>query len=244
MSEPVDVTVRHHVAKVRLNRPEVLNAVDGAALAEFGLALRDCADSSDVHAVVIHGAGRSFCSGIDLTALATGRIPLEWFDDWERAVALCEEMPKPVICAIHGHCLGGGFQIALACDARVASPDAVFELPAIREGLIPGFGVHRLPRYVGVALTRRMVLFGDRWTAARAAELGVLDQVSPDPLAAAVEMASEMAPLSQVRSFAVCKRLLSLAGAGADPLQEYLARQAECLGSEDHRASAEAWLSR
>jgi enoyl-CoA hydratase/carnithine racemase len=250
--DSVGLAVDQPLALVTLNRPDVLNAVDAAMLTELQRVLTFCAGAAEVSAVIVRGAGRSFCSGIDLTALAHRAIPRQWFADWERAVALCEEMPKPVVCAVHGNCLGGGLQIALACDVRIATVDATFELPAIQEGLIPGFGVYRLPRYVGLAQARRMVLLGERLSAPQAQESGLVDLVVADRdelLRTATARARELVPLAAVPSFAACKQMLSLSGAGAPGapdrlLAHYLDRQGDCLDSDHRRNASAAWLAR
>ncbi|MDI5978864.1 enoyl-CoA hydratase/isomerase family protein [Amycolatopsis magusensis] len=245
----VHLSIERSVAFVTLNRPRVLNAVNPEMLAQFSQTLLGCAESADVDAVVIAGAGSSFCSGIDLTALANGEISRQWFAEWENAVALCEEMPKPVICAIHGYCLGGGLQIALACDIRLASADALFELPAIREGLIPGFGVYRLSRHLGAVTARRMVLFGERWPAAKALGQGLVDEVTGDRAALqalASRRAAELKFLAAVPSFGLCKKMLGLRW--RDPAGEllpgYLDGQDECLRSAHHRRASATWLAR
>src|SRR3954447_24210585 len=152
MSDRVSVTVAGGVADVRLSRPEKLNALDPAmfdALVEAGEALK--ADPA-VRAVVLSGEGRAFCAGLDLgsfQAMAdrdadrpTGGVDLgrkegRITNRGQQAAYVWCEMPAPVIAAVHGPCLGGGFQIALACDIRIVAPDVKMSVLEVRWGLVP-----------------------------------------------------------------------------------------------------------
>ncbi len=152
MREPETVKWKKHdkIARVILNRPAVLNAVDNRATMDLNTVASRIAEDSDVRVVVIMGAGRSFCTGIDLRQLSTNQIDMKYFDRWERALRVFEEMDKIVVAAIKQYCLGGGLQLALACDIRIAASNAILGLPGIKEGLVPGMGTWRLPRYVGL----------------------------------------------------------------------------------------------
>ena len=107
--------------------------------------------TTDVRVVVVRGAGRAFCSGIDITALSQGEIGMSFFRNWEAALRKMETMDAVVIAAIQSHCIGGGLQIALACDLRVARDDARFGITAVSEGIIPGIGMWRVARHAGSA---------------------------------------------------------------------------------------------
>ena len=132
--------VRHVV----LNRPEKRNAFDGSLVAATGVALRAAADDPAVRCVVIRGAGPMFSSGMDLASLGALSDAPENLRAFRRACLdawnLAEEMTKPTICVIHGACIGGAMELALACDLRVMARDAVIGMPETRIGLIPDVG--------------------------------------------------------------------------------------------------------
>jgi len=168
------------IARVTLNRPEVVNATDGSFLRQLLAAGRVLAKAKDIRAVLITGAGRGFCSGIDLKALERKEIKHPWFRQWEQAVRTFETLhDKAVICGIHGACIGGGLQLTLAADLRIASEDAFFGLTAIRHSIIPGLGTFRLPRAIGLNRARRLALVAERIDARTALEWGLVDRVVP-----------------------------------------------------------------
>jgi enoyl-CoA hydratase/carnithine racemase len=167
------------IARITLNRPEVLNAEDMTFLADLTEAVHTLRDDRQVRVAIVTGAGRAFCSGVDLKALSSGRLDPAFFTDIEYLWDILENCDKAVICAIHGYCLGGGLQIALACDLRIASDDAVLGLPAVNECLIPGLGTYRLPRLIGLGRARELLLLGDTIDARRALEIGLINEVVP-----------------------------------------------------------------
>src|SRR5579883_2604794 len=111
------------LARLRLNRPEALNAANWAWVNDLVTATDYLARSPDVHVVIVSGEGRAFCSGLDVKELAQGNLSVEWFAAWERAVTMLADLPAITIAAIQGYCLGGGLQVAIACDLLVASTD-------------------------------------------------------------------------------------------------------------------------
>lgn len=238
------------VAVLSFHRAAALNAIDYDTLRQLHAALRECGRDDSVSAVVLTGAGSSFCAGIDLTALAEGRIPRSFFTLWEETMWLSETLPKPVICAVHGYCIGAGLQLALTCDLRIASVQSRFALPAAKEGLIPSLSPHRLWRFVGLARARRMVLFNEIWDCATAAAHGLVDEVVDEPgqpgvLHHAVARAKTFAETLPTISFALCKKSLSLPRyPDPDMLASYLADQERCLTHPDHLKAAQQWLDR
>ncbi len=165
------------VARITLNRPEVLNAGDPAWVAQLTDVVAQVGARRDLRVAVITGAGRAFSTGVDLGSLAAGEMTLPHFVAWEDAMTAIERMPIPFIAAINGHCLGGGLQLALVCDYRLAAADAVIGLPAVKECLIPSMALYRLPRLIGAARAREMILTGEPISADRAAEYGLINQV-------------------------------------------------------------------
>ena len=127
--------------------------------------------------VLIKGAGRAFCTGIDLKQLTAGKTPHQYYESWDRALRILEQSEKILICAMHGYALGGGLQLALACDIRIATEDCQFGLPAIKEGIVPGLGTLRLPRYIGLGRAKWMALSGENIDGRRAYEIGLIDHL-------------------------------------------------------------------
>lgn len=168
------------VGRLTLNRPGRLNAMDQPAVCDLDAVSQRIAEDRDLRLVVISGAGRAFCSGIDLKALSIGAIDMDYHRTWERALRRFETMDKIVICLIHGYALGGGLQLALAADIRVTTPSARIGLPAIREGLIPGMGTFRLARYVGLGRAKRLILSGDLIDGDEALRIGLVDHLVDD----------------------------------------------------------------
>jgi len=177
--ETMGWTKQGKIARVVFNRPTMLNAMNNLAAKEINTIADAIAKQDDVRVVVITGTGRSFSTGIDLKELSTGRIEFEYFTRWERALRIFEMMEKIVICGIKEYCLGGGLQLALACDVRVAADNAVMGLPAIKEGLIPGLGTFRLAQYVGLGRAKHLVLSGENVNAQEAHAIGLIDYLVP-----------------------------------------------------------------
>ena len=211
MSSPTDVTteqrvsisIADHVASVTLTRPEKHNALDVAMFEAIAAAASQVAREPGVRAVVLHGEGPSFCSGLDvagvmanqpgsddLMAPLRGPVP-NWF---QRPAYNWIEVPVPVIAAIHGHCLGGGLQIALGADIRFATPDARLSVLEVKWGLVPDMAITRtLPRLVGIDVAKELAFTGRILSGVQAGELGLVTHVVDDPLAAARELAAEIA---------------------------------------------------
>jgi enoyl-CoA hydratase/carnithine racemase len=170
-------SVEDNVATLMLNRPEVLNCANEQWALDLNTLIDDLARHEELRVVVIRGAGRAFCSGIDLTALSHGETSLAFFKNWERALRKLEALDPIVIAAIHSHCIGGGLQIALACDLRVARDDARFGITAVKEGIIPGIGMWRAARYAGLGRAKRLALAADVVDAATALQWGLVEWV-------------------------------------------------------------------
>jgi enoyl-CoA hydratase len=202
MSETTILVAKEgRVAVLTVNRPDKLNALNEQVRVDLLAALDQIAADDSVGAVVITGAGeKSFIAGADIGEFA-GRTP---FDQREamrspRIFDVMGTFPKPVIAMINGFCLGGGCELALSCDIRVASDKARFGQPEINLGLIPGGGgTQRLSRLVGLGHTMRLVLSGDMIGAAEAKEIGLVDLLVPhDELRAkTLELAGKIASKS------------------------------------------------
>lgn len=200
--EFVQVERRGHVTIVTLNRPEVLNALHAPANYELDRLFNDFAADPDQWVAVITGAGeRAFCAGNDLKHQAAVGF-LEAPATGMAGITSRFDLTKPVIAAVNGLALGGGFEIALACDVVIAAEHSVFSLPEPRVGLAAlGGGLFRLPASVGINRAMAMVLSSERVTAAEAKAIGIVYQVtSPEDLMvtalAMAERICEASPLS------------------------------------------------
>ena len=189
------------VAVITLRRPEVLNALDSSIHRALGTAIAELERDERVGAIVIAGEGRAFCSGSDLAEIGqlTGQAEQDYVAlDFatKNRIAGCT---KPVIAAIQGYCVGGGLELALACDFRVAGTDAIFMMPEVSLGSLPGSGgLQRLPRVVGVGVATDWILTGRKVAAEEAERHGLVARLVPvgEHLAAARTLAAELATKS------------------------------------------------
>jgi enoyl-CoA hydratase len=247
MSPPVLLAVDGPVARITLNRPEKLNATDLAQCHGLEAAVEAVAARPEVRVVVLGGAGRSFCSGIDRDMLAAEGMPGDYFASHERAFHGLERLDAFVIAALHGHVLGGGLQAALTCDLRLCSSDAELGLPAARDGLIPGLATFRLPRLIGLGPARRLIFSGESVAADEALRLGLVDQVLPATgFAAAVDGVVAGYATAPAAALIGAKRLTALAfdASLATVHAELLPLLAACLASADVAAAGAAWRRR
>ena len=177
--KPILLDFEGPLARITLNRPARLNAMDLEWVRELAAAANAAAAAPDVRVVLIRGAGRAFCAGLDLDMLGREGMPADFYELQERAFRALELMDPIVIAAVHGHCLGGGVQLVISCDIRVCSTDARLGLPAVQEGLFPGMAPFRLPRLVGLGPARRLILSGEPIGPDEALRIGLVDYVVP-----------------------------------------------------------------
>jgi enoyl-CoA hydratase len=201
MPETVLIDREGRVAILTIHRPDKLNALNEAVRVELLAALAEIETDDAVGAVVITGSGeKAFIAGADIGEFA-GRSPFDqrFAMRSPRIFDIMASFPKPVIAMINGFCLGGGCELSMSCDMRIASDKARFGQPEINLGLIPGGGgTQRLPRLVGMGQAMRMILSGDMIPAAEAKEIGLVDLVFPaDELRArTLELAQKIASKS------------------------------------------------
>jgi crotonobetainyl-CoA hydratase len=236
----VRLEIADHVARVTIDRPEVLNAIDGDSEAELEAIWQRLETDRDVRVVVLTGAGdRGFCVGSDMKNV--GKSGLEYWADGRRngfgGIALRTTLDVPVIARVNGHALGGGFEMVLGCDIVIAAAEATFGLPEPRVGRLPlEGGIVLLPRQIPHRLAMGMLMTGKRISATQALEWGLLNEVVPRAeLDAAVDRwlvdILACAPLSLRAIKQTVRRTAQLAAAEAQAMR--LPALIECLQSAD-----------
>jgi enoyl-CoA hydratase/carnithine racemase len=235
------------IAEIVLNRPGVLNAENLQWIGDLQRAIDTIAADAAAELVVVRGEGRAFCSGLDLNMLAEQGMPAEFYPAQERAFSALEALDRLVIALIHGYCLGGGLQLAIACDLRIAASDAVLGLPAAQEGLFPGMAVWRLPRLVGLGRALRLAVSGELIGADEAERIGLVDHVVPAEAfpRAALELVERYLAVPQPAARAT-KRLMRRAFERdfASVYDESVPLLARCLASPEVAAARAAWVAR
>ncbi len=245
MSDRVQIDVADGVAHVRLNRPDKMNALDGAMFAAIAEAGDTVANDAAVRAVVLSGEGRAFCSGLDFgsfQAMAEGPTSdagdssdsLGAIGDTsdrithlgQQVAHTWQEVPVPVIAAVHGVALGGGCQIALGADIRIMAPDARISVLEVKWGLIPDMtGTWMLPRLVGLDVAKELTFTGRMVEGEEAVRIGLATRVAADPLAEAMALATEIAGKSP-DAVRAAKRLLNMSGS-VPVAEQYAAERTE-----------------
>lgn len=246
----IDVQRDGAVATIRIARPDKLNALSLVMYQDLGKAFVEAAADDTIRSVVLAGAGeRAFCVGADLTesipALASDRFDIS---EWDPAHLKNVPLYKPVVCAIRGLCIGGGFEIMLATDIRIASNDSVFQLPEPVHGFVPAGGtLVRLIRQIGHAHAMEILLTAQRFSSSEMLAKGVLNRVLPaaEVEPAAMELAERMAALSPSAIQTIKQAVLTFQDL---PYREAFAAEAE-LGqrtftSEDARRGLAAFATR
>lgn len=248
MSEQIRVERHDAVAVLTLDRPATLNALDRGLLEGLAQTFQEL--DGEVRAVVLTGAGKAFVAGADIRAMAemTPAEALAFSRFGQGVFDRIAAHPCPVIAAINGFALGGGCELALACDLRIGSDRAKLGLPEVGLGVVPGFGgTQRLARLVGPGAAKRLLFTGEVLGAEAALALGLLDEVVPaeDLLAHGLDLATRMAgkgPLAVAR----CKALVDAGlGAGLAEGQQLEAEGfAALFGTEDQREGMAAFLAK
>jgi enoyl-CoA hydratase/carnithine racemase len=246
MSEAVLTEVSDGIAVITINRPQARNAVNGEVARGVAAAVADFDGRGDVRVLILTGAGGVFSAGMDLKGFLAGDAPIA---EGRGFGGIVERPPaKPVIAAVEGYALAGGFELVLACDLVVASEDARFGLPEVRRGLVAGAGgLLRLPGRIPYHLAMEVALTGEHFPAARLAEAGLVNRIVPagQALAAAREVAAQVA-LGAPLALAATKRVIV---ESADwPSGEAFGRQMEIIspvfGSKDAMEGAIAFAEK
>lgn len=269
MTERVTISIDDGVADVRLNRPDKMNALDGPMFRAIGAAIDRLADDRSVRAVVLSGEGRGFSAGLDIASFLgadgdadtaggeadageggssfemLGHRPDGRITNLAQHVARgWTDLPMPVIAAVHGHALGGGIQIALGADIRIAAPDARFSVLEIRWGLLPDMtGLQSLSRLVGLDVAKELAFTGRMVSGPEAVELGIATRVADDPRSEALDLARQIAGKNP-HAIRGIKELANASGTRplAESLREETRLMVELIGSPNQTEAVMAHL--
>jgi enoyl-CoA hydratase len=248
---PIGLETRGRVALITLDRPERLNTLSPDMLDDLAARLGEVEADEGIGAAVLIGAGdKAFSAGADVS-LVREASPIEAREFAGRGHATLdrvEALPKPVVAAVNGYALGGGCELALACDVRLASDRAQLGLPEVTLGIFPGWGgTQRLPRLIGPGRAKELIFTGRRVGAEEALALGLVDRVHPQDelLDAALELAGEMAA-KPGWAVAASKAMINRAGDGdqAGNLARELDLFSLAFATEDQREGMAAFFEK
>ncbi|MFF3568590.1 crotonase/enoyl-CoA hydratase family protein [Nocardia jiangxiensis] len=213
---PVALTIDGNRAEVALDRPDKHNGLTIEMLRELTRVARFIQNRKDIRTVILRGNGPSFSSGLDIAGTMGNPLgvarnflpnPLRGTNSFQEACWAWRRLPQPVVAAVHGHCYGGGLQLALAADFRFATPDSDFSVMEVRHGLIPDMtGAATLSRLIGLDKALLLTMTADRVDAAHAARIGLITEVSEDPIGTAQQLTERIAERSP-HAVAAAKRL-------------------------------------
>lgn len=250
MFKTLQLEKENSIAIVTINRPEALNALNGEVIEELEQFIVDVEEDKEILALILTGAGRSFVAGADIGAQAV--LDIEGGRSWgRRGSALfrrIERMEIPTIAAVNGFALGGGCELAMSCDMIIASNKAKFGQPEVSLGITPGFsGTQRLPRRVGAAKAKELILTGEHIKADEAEKIGLVNKVveSEELMRAAKNLAKKIiknAPLAVKYSNAAIKRGMEVDIDTGIAIENELF--AMCYATEDQKEGMNAFLEK
>jgi enoyl-CoA hydratase len=250
--ENVLVERQENYAMITLNRPKVLNTLNQALMAELDAVIDELAADASVRAIVLTGAGdRAFAAGADIgefNDLSSASVAAEFALRGQAVLTKIERLSKPVIAAINGFALGGGCELAMACDVRLAADTARLGQPEINLGIIPGYGgTQRLSRLAGKGAAKLLCLTGDRITADEALRIGLVDKVVPaaDLLTEAKALAAKLAGKAPVAVAAIKQAInVGVEGTLADGLAFEATQFGLVFDTEDRVEGVNAFLEK
>lgn len=255
MPSTLTCRVEGGVAQVRLNRPDKLNALTLDTLEDLVATARELTSNRTLRGVVIAGEGDSFCAGLDFATVlknpprvARSFVPNPWRGTnlFQEACWAWRRVPVPVVAAVHGHCYGGGLQIALAADLRMTTADAQWSVLEAKWGLVPDMsGIQALSQQVRMDVAKRLTMTGEVVSGERAVDLGLASEVHADPVAAATAFIEQVATRSP-DAVAATKRLFGRTWSSSD--RRTFARerieQAKLLATKNTTIAREAAMKR
>ncbi len=248
--EHVKLEKRGHIALLKLNRPEAYNALNTAMLNEIEFAAERVERDHDIRALIIAGEGKAFGAGADIAEMVNLSKPeaMQFADVGHRAFMRIDDLYIPVIAAIHGYALGGGLELALCCDIRLAGESAKLGQPEVGIGITPGFGgTQRLPRVAGTSNAMMLTLTGKPVSAAEAQRMRLVNMVYPDDqlMDKAIELAetiADNAPLAvHYCKMAMSRRVDRFLGNDLDYEAQVFS---ECFDTTDQRMAMRAFLEK
>ncbi len=248
--EYIQLERRNRVALITINRPKVLNALNVELMHELYVLIQELEDDDDVYVIVITGAGRSFVAGADIGEMAnyTAVDAKKFSQQGNQTFTKIAYQVKPVIAAINGYALGGGCELAMCCDIRLASDKAKFGMPEVGLGITPGFGgTQRLARITSMSVATELILTSRTFDAYEAKDLGLVNHVYPhdELIDRAIEMAEQIANRPQV---AVRQAKQSVRRGKHIDINTAVAYEAEafglCFSTEDQKDAMRAFLEK
>ena len=246
----VEVTKQGNIGIITMNRPEALNALSSAVFADLSKALDQVERDEEVYVVIITGAGRAFVAGADIGEMAHMNVEegLSFSELGNSLLMRVDMFPKPTIAAVNGFALGGGCELSLACDIRIASEKAKFGQPEVGLGIIPGFGgTQRMARIIGTGPAMELIFTADTIDAKQAEKIGMVNHVVPaeELMDAAIAMAEKIAAKAQVaiRTSKMALRRGIDCDINTAVTYEALAF-ATCFGTEDQKDAMKAFVEK
>ena len=250
MSDLIDFSVADFVARIELTRPDKLNALNRAMLSALSAALDTVDADPEVRALVVTGAGsRAFCVGADIpewSALSPEAMWKDWIRTGHRVLNRMSQLAIPVIAAVNGYALGGGLELALAADLRLAAERASFAMPEAKLGIIPGWGgTQRLKALVGPSRAKQMIFAGERIASDTALAWGLINErVANDALAGRVQELAQAIAANAPLAVQAAKALIDATGTAHDGLLLEGVAGAYTAGTEDAQAGVNAFRNR
>lgn len=248
--ENVKIEMDENILVVTMNRPKALNALNNRTLDELQMVTQMAADQKDIYGMIITGEGRGFVAGADIVQMKPYKSEegRDYAGYAQSTFNKIEALPKPVIAAVNGFALGGGCELALSCDIRIASEKAVFGQPEVTLGIIPCFGgTQRLPRLIGAGLAKEMIYTGRQVKADEAYRIGLVNRVvAPEDLLETAK--SMMRDILKVSPIGIKYAKLSINKGGTMDLPNALELEKDlvglCFAAEDKEIGMNAFLSK
>ena len=250
MYENIKYEVKGDLGFITINRPKAMNALNTDVLAELAEALKEIESDDAVKAVIVTGEGKAFVAVSDIAQMSKlnaveGRAMMQ---AGHKVMNTIDQMPKPFIAAVNGFALGGGCELAMACDIRIASEKAKFGQPEVGLGIIPGFcGTQRLPRLVGKGMAKYLIYSAEMINAAEALRIGLVEKVvAPEELMAEAEKLAET--IASKAPIAVAQAKIAINNGYDMDLKSASQLEVEastvCFGSEDQKEGMAAFLEK